>query len=339
MIIRAGRHLLSLINDTLDVSRIESGRLSMSLEPVPVADVAQESLDLVRPDASNRRLTLRTRGEGVAPHVVADRQRLKQVLVNLLSNAVKYNRTGGEVRIAWAVPSAEVAPDLAAPYGWLRIEVSDTGLGIPAERFDDVFLPFERLGAERTDIEGSGIGLALAKNLVDAMGGRIGVRSVHGVGSTFYVDLPLATVTIPDAADADVAGPDGDGTEDGTSRTVLYIEDNPSNTMLMRRIFTRRPQFRFLVAADGESGLAMVKEHRPDLVLLDLHLPRRSGEEVLDEIRLDPAISAIPVVIVTADLTPGTERRLREAGATDFMAKPVDIARLLHVVDRELRVE
>jgi CheY-like chemotaxis protein len=339
MIIRAGRHLLSLINDTLDVSRIESGRLSMSLEPVPVADVAQESLDLVRPDASNRRLTLRTRGEGVAPHVVADRQRLKQVLVNLLSNAVKYNRTGGEVRIAWAVPCAEVAPDLAAPFGWLRIEVSDTGLGIPAERFDDVFLPFERLGAERTDIEGSGIGLALAKNLVDAMGGRIGVRSVHGVGSTFYVDLPLATVTMPDTADADVAGPDGDGAEDGISRTVLYIEDNPSNTMLMRRIFTRRPQFRFLVAADGESGLAMVREHRPDLVLLDLHLPRLSGEEVLNEIRLDAAISAIPVVIVTADLTPGTERRLREAGATDFMAKPVDIAGLLHVVDRELRVE
>jgi PAS domain S-box-containing protein len=339
MIIRAGRHLLSLINDTLDVSRIESGRLSMSLEPVPVADLAQESLDLVRPDAANRRLTLRTRGEGVAPHVVADRQRLKQVLVNLLSNAVKYNRTGGEVRIAWAVPSAETAPDVAAPFGWLRIEVSDTGLGIPAERFGDIFLPFERLGAERTDVEGSGIGLALAKNLVDAMGGRIGVRSVHGVGSTFYVDLPLATVTMPAAGDADVAGPDGGGTDDDTHHTVLYIEDNPSNTMLMRRIFTRRPQIRFLVAADGESGLSMVREHRPDLVLLDLHLPKRSGEEVLAEIRLDQAIAATPVVIVTADLTPGIERRLTEAGATDFMGKPVDIARLLHVVDRELRVE
>ena len=340
MISRAGRHLLSLINDTLDVSRIESGRLSMSLEPVPVADVAQESLDLIRPDAANRRLTLRTRGEGLAPHVVADRQRLKQVLVNLLSNAVKYNRTGGEIRVAWAVPTAETAPELSSPHGWLRMEVSDTGLGIPAERFNDVFLPFERIGAERTDIDGSGIGLALAKNLVDAMGGRIGVRSVHGVGSTFYVDLPLAAaVVLPAAGDADDAGPVGAEPEDQTRYTVLYIEDNPSNTMLMRRIFTRRPNIRLLVAGDGLSGLAMVGEHRPDLVLLDLHLPGRNGEEVLADIRLDPAISATPVVIVTADLTPGIERRLGQAGATDFMSKPVDIGRLLTVVDRELRVE
>jgi PAS domain S-box-containing protein len=339
MINRAGRHLLSLINDTLDVSRIESGRLSMSLEPVPVSDVAQESLDLIRPDAANRRLTLRIRGEGVAPHVVADRQRLKQVLVNLLSNAVKYNRVGGEVRVAWAVPSGETAPDLASPCGWLRIEVSDTGVGIPAERFDDIFLPFERIGAERTDVDGSGIGLALAKNLVDAMGGRIGVRSVHGVGSTFYVDLPLAAAVVPTPDDTDGAAPAGVETEDSTRRTVLYIEDNPSNTMLMRRILTRRPNIRLLVAADGDSGLAMVGEHRPDLVLLDLHLPGRSGDQVLAEIRRDPAISAIPVVIVTADLTAGTERRLREAGATDFMSKPVDIGRLLAVVDRELRVE
>jgi len=336
MISRAGRHLLSLINDTLDVSRIESGRLSMSLEPVPVADVAQESLDLVRPDAANRQLTLRTRGEGIAPHVVADRQRLKQVLVNLLSNAVKYNRVGGEVRIAWAVPSAETAPDLSSPLGWLRLEVSDTGLGIPTERFEDIFLPFERIGAERTDVDGSGIGLALAKNLVDAMGGRIGVRSVHGVGSTFYVDLPLAAPAVP--ADDDAAAPVGDDSEDITRYTVLYVEDNPSNTMLMRRIFTRRPYIRLLVAADGDTGLEMVGEHRPDLVLLDLHLPGRSGEEVLAGIRLDPAIAATPVVIVTADLTAGIERRLHEAGATDFMSKPVDIGRLLHVVDRELRV-
>ncbi len=339
MIIRAGRHLLSLINDTLDVSRIESGRLSMSLEPVSVADVAQESLDLVRPDAANRQLTLRTRGEGVDPHVVADRQRLKQVLVNLLSNAVKYNRTGGEVRVAWAVPSPETAPDLSSPLGWLRLEVSDTGLGIPAERFDDIFLPFERIGAERTDVDGSGIGLALAKNLVDAMGGRIGVRSVHGVGSTFYVDLPLATALVPAGDDADGAAPDGPDAEDATRYTVLYVEDNPSNTMLMRRIFTRRPHIRLLVAADGSTGLTMVGEHRPDLVLLDLHLPGLSGEQVLAGIRLDPAIAATPVVIVTADLTAGIERRLNEAGATDFMSKPVDIGRLLHVVDRELRVE
>ena len=339
MIIRAGRHLLSLINDTLDVSRIESGRLSMSLEPVPVGDVAQESLDLVRPDAGNRRLTLRIGGEGVAPHVVADRQRLKQVLVNLLSNAVKYNRIGGEVKVAWAATPVDALPDASSPFGWLRMEVADTGQGIPAERFDDVFLPFERIGAERTDVDGSGIGLALAKNLVDAMGGRIGVRSVPGVGSTFYVDLPLAKAVVLPVDDADGAGPDAADVEEEAQQTVLYIEDNPSNTMLMRRIFTRRPEVRLLVAGDGDTGLAMVGEHRPDLVLLDLHLPGLSGEEVLTEIRLDPAIAATPVVMVTADLTPGTERRLTTAGATEFLSKPVDIGRLLSVVDRELRVK
>jgi PAS domain S-box-containing protein len=339
MIIRAGRHLLSLINDTLDVSRIESGRLSMSLEPVPVGDVAQESLDLVRPDAGNRRLTLRIGGEGVAPHVVADRQRLKQVLVNLLSNAVKYNRVGGEVRVTWAATPVDAVPDDASPFGWLRMEVADTGQGIPVERFDDVFLPFERIGAERTAVEGSGIGLALAKNLVDAMGGRIGVRSVPGSGSTFYVDLPLAKAVVPSVEDEDTSGPDAADVEEEAQQTVLYVEDNPSNTMLMRRIFTRRPDVRLLVAADGDTGLAMVGEHRPDLVLLDLHLPGLSGEEVLTEIRLDPAIAATPVVMVTADLAPGTERRLTLAGATEFLSKPVDIGRLLSVVDRELRVK
>jgi len=339
MISRAGRHLLNLINDTLDVSRIESGRLSMSLEPVPVADVATESLDLIRPDAANRRLTLRTRGEGEMPHVVADRQRLKQVLVNLLSNAVKYNRDGGEIRVAWAPPPADSGPRLStpAPYGWLRLEVSDTGRGIPAERFNDVFLPFERIGAERTDIVGTGIGLALTKSLVEAMGGRIGVRSVHGVGSTFYVDLPLATVVLPPTGGGADGGSGGEDGEEETTHTVLYVEDNASNTMLMRRILARRPHVRLLVAPDGETGLAMVREHRPDLVLLDLHLPGCGGEDVLAEIRLDRQLGGMPVVIVTADLAPGTERRLTQAGATAFLSKPVDIGLLLHIVDEHLR--
>jgi signal transduction histidine kinase len=338
MIIRAGRHLLSLINDTLDVSRIESGRLSMSLEPVPIVETAGESLDLVRPDAAARNLTLRTRGEGQAPQVVADRQRLKQVLVNLLTNAVKYNRSGGEVRVAWAKLAVEAEPNLPATCGWLRIEVSDTGRGIPTERFDDVFLPFERIGAERTDVDGSGIGLALTKSLVEAMGGRIGVRSVEGVGSTFYVDLPLAAVSAPATAEPTGAEPVAPDAADATTHTVLYVEDNSSNTMLMRRILARRPHIRLLVAVDGDTGLTMVDEHRPDLVLLDLHLPGRSGEEVLAGIRQDPQLRQTPVVIVTADLAPGTERRLTEGGATAFLSKPVDIGLLLDVVDRNLRV-
>ncbi|WP_432824981.1 ATP-binding protein [Dactylosporangium sp. CA-092794] len=331
MIARAGRHLLALINDALDVSRIESGRLSMSMEPVTLDDTARESLELVRADAARRRVALRTRGDAAGRPVVADRQRLKQVLVNLLSNAVKYNRDGGEVRIAWAELTTEAPPRLPAPHGWLRIEVSDTGRGIPADRLDDVFLPFERIGAERSEVDGSGIGLALTRSLVEAMGGRIGVRSVFGVGSTFYVDLPMAAppAGLPDEPPA----PPADESGSGTTHTIVYVEDNSSNVMLMRRILGRRPHARLLVAPDGDTGLDLIVEQRPDLVLLDLHLPGRSGEEVLAALRLDPVLRDTPVIIVTADLAPGTERRLTQAGATAFVSKPVDIGRLLDLVD------
>jgi len=160
------------------------------------------------------------------------------------------------------------------------------------------------------------------------------VRSVHGVGSTFYVDLPLAKVVLPPAEDGPGRGPAGDAADGATTHTVLYIEDNPSNTMLMRRIFARRPQVRLLVAGDGEVGLAMTAEHRPDLILLDLHLPGCGGEEVLAQIRLDAELAPTPVVIVTADLAPGTERRLMQAGATAFLSKPVDIGLVLDLIDR-----
>jgi PAS domain S-box-containing protein len=337
MIARAGRHLLALINDALDVSRIESGRLSMSLEPVTLDDTAKESLELVRADAGSRRISLRTRGESGSRPVVADRQRLKQVLVNLLSNAVKYNRDGGEVRVAWAAQSTDPPPNLPAPHGWLRIEVSDTGRGIPADRLDDVFLPFERIGAERSEVDGSGIGLALTRSLVEAMGGRIGVRSVYGVGSTFYVDLPMAAISsrLPE----EPAGPaPAAATPAEATHTIVYVEDNASNTMLMRRILGRRPHIRLLVAADGDSGLALIAEQQPDLVLLDLHLPGRNGDEVLAEVRLDPVLRDTPVVVVTADLAPGTERRLTSAGATAFVSKPVDIGHLLEIIDQHVPV-
>lgn len=361
MISRAGRHLLDVINDALEVSRIESGRLPLSLEPVEITDVLAESAALIRPAATARKIELclpdaarpsARRG----PQLLVDRRRFSQVLINLLSNAVKYNRDGGRVEVAWReLPPVGSGPSPAPggarsggspfaaggqpphperPAGWLRIEVTDTGPGIPADRCDDVFLPFERLGAQMTGVEGSGVGLTMAKTLVAAMGGRIGVTSEVGRGSTFHVDLPLH-----ERAGAAPKPPARDPAPDGITHTVLYIEDNPSNLTLMRRIFARRPHVRLLSAADADGGLASVRAHRPDLVLLDLHLPSRDdGMRVLLELRddPDPRLRTTAVVMVTADVTPGTERRLMDAGATAFLGKPIDIAGLLQTVDHHL---
>ena len=326
-ILRAGRHLLDLINEVLDVVRIESGALGLSLEPVEVGAVLSESLDLVRTAASRRGITVRTPNRLDGAMVVADRQRLKQVLVNLLSNAVKYNHDDGEIVVSWAPrPPAdgEESP------GFLRVEVRDTGQGIPADRLDDVFTPFERLGAEGTGIEGTGVGLSLTRTLVEALGGRIGVASEPGRGSTFWVDLPAAGSPAPEAPSAADA-PD-------LAATVLYVEDNPSNITLVRRVLARRPHVRLVVVQDGGEAIEVAQQLVPDLVLLDLHLPGMHGAGILSLLRAsdDDRLRKVPIVVVTADLTVGNERRMLEAGATSFLPKPLDVHRLLAVVDEQL---
>jgi PAS domain S-box-containing protein len=328
-ILRAGRHLLDLINEVLDVVRIESGSLSLSLEPVDLGDVVAESLDLVRPAAATHGISLRTPNRFHGGAVVADRQRLKQILVNLLSNAVKYNRDGGEVVVDWAAePAAATEP--GADHGWLRLSVKDTGHGIPGDRLDDVFTPFDRLGAEGTGIEGTGVGLSLTKTLVQALGGRIGLTSELGTGSTFWVDLPAAA--LPEARPVEAeAAPE-------LSRTVLYIEDNPSNITLVRRVLARRPHVRLVVVQDGAEAVEAAHDLLPDMVLLDLHLPGMHGGGILTALRGsdDARMRKVPIVVVTADLTVGNERRMIEAGATMFLPKPIDVHRLLAVVDDHL---
>jgi PAS domain S-box-containing protein len=336
-IMRGGRHLLDLINDVLDIARIESGRLSLSLEPVGLPEVVSDSIDLIRPAAAARSLTL-----DVAPmrglFVAADRQRLMQVLVNLLSNGVKYNRDGGRISIGCAPVALGEAPG-PAQHGWLRLSVADTGGGIADDQLQDVFTPFERLGAERTGVEGTGIGLSLSKTLVEAMGGQLGLTSTVGEGSTFYVDLPAAGPML-DLCAGDESSDRGADEAAGErfTHTVVYIEDNPSNSTLVGRIMARRPSVRLLIATDGAAGLALVQQVRPDLVLLDLHLPRLSGQEVLAALRTDAdaSLRATPVVIVTADLTVGVERTMLQAGATGFLGKPVDVHALLGAVDEQL---
>jgi len=325
-VLRAGRHLLQLIDDVLDVAKIEQGRLALSIEPVHLGDVVRESVDLVLPLARSANIQVRMAEAHFDRHVVADRRRLLQVLMNLLSNAVKYNREGGDVAVLCD----------PTPGGWARISVADTGPGIPAEMMDRVFRPFERLGAERTPVEGTGIGLSIAKRLVELMGGRIGVDTETGRGSTFWVELEPAEIPQQrqePAAERAPEAPAGTGGE----WTVLYVEDNLSNLRLVERILALRPSTRLIAAMQGSLALELARQHRPELILLDVHLPDIEGDEVLRRLRADPETRGIPVIVVSAEATVGKIERFLAAGARDYLTKPLDVKQFLAVVDEILR--
>jgi PAS domain S-box-containing protein len=325
-IVKAGRHLLGLINEVLDIARIEAGELSLSLEPVRVGDAVQRVLDLARPLATARGIGLETTGLALHPrHLWADQQRLQQVLLNLVSNGIKYNREGGRLTV-----SCEVVEE-----GRLRITVTDTGTGIPPALRARLFQPFDRLGAEQRGVEGTGLGLALSKRLVEAMGGTIGVESNQGEGSTFWVEL-LQTADPgeqQEQSERDASELVTSGTQGGT---VLYIEDNFSNLRLVERAMTRHRGVRLIPATQGRLGLELARQHRPDLILLDLHLPDISGEQVLRELQADPRLQRTPVIILSADATPGQVERLVAAGARAYLTKPLDVRQLLLLVDEAL---
>ncbi len=322
-ILKAGQHLLSLIDEILDIARIEAGRLRLSLEPVPVKQVLDEARSLIRPLAAERNIRLQIHALANPDlYVLADRQRLKQVLLNLLANAVKYNREEGSVTL-WCEE---------APGDRLRFKVSDTGPGIPPEKLGQLFTPFERLGVEPA-IEGTGLGLALSKGLAEAMGGTIGVESVVGQGSIFWVELAEAgnpEPTIERAAEALPVSASAAGS------TVLYVEDNLSNLRLIEHVLARRSGVRLLSALQGRLGLDLAREHRPSLILLDLHLPDVPGEEVLRRLQADPRTREIPVVVISADASPGQIQRLRAAGARDYLTKPIDVRAFLRLLDETL---
>jgi signal transduction histidine kinase/ActR/RegA family two-component response regulator len=318
-ILKGGRHLLALIDEVLDISRIEAGRLPISLEPVLVGDTVRTALDLVRPQAAARDVALGGDAGDDERHVTADRQRLQQVLLNLLSNAVKYNRQGGAVTVSSAT----------RPGGRIAIAVADTGMGIPEAMLDRLFTPFDRLGAEQSDVQGTGLGLALSRRLVEAMGGQLLVESRPGTGSTFIVELPAAEAPGRSAATAG-ASPEAAVRSHGT---VLYIEDNVANLRLVERIVERRPGLTLLSAMQGSQGLDLARAHRPRMIMLDLHLPDLHGEEVLARLQDDPLTREIPVVIVSADAVPGDVSRLLARGARSYVTKPLEVGALLALLD------
>jgi len=288
---------------------------------VSIYELLVEAIDLTRPLAEQHEVTLSVDGD-LDGYVLADRQRVLQVLLNLLGNAVKYNRHGGSVDVECRRVEG----------GRVAFAVLDTGSGIAPDDLERLFTPFERLGLDGGAIEGAGLGLALAKHLVDAMGGTIDVASKPGEGSTFTVELPESTdpLLAVDTADGNGELPQA------RAATIVYIEDNVANLRLVERALARQPNLRVLTATRGRPGLELVRECRPDLVLLDLHLPDASGEEILDELTAGPDTSSIPVVIVSAAASKGRVQGLRQRGARDYLTKPIDLKQLLGVVDAVL---
>jgi len=325
-ILKGGRHLLGLINEVLDLARVESGNVELSMEPLIVKDLIQEAYSLVAPLASERDIRILQAAncdEGTA--VRADAQRLKQVLINLLSNAIKYNRHGGEVELGWA----------SAPDSNVLIQVRDTGLGIKPEDVAKLFTPFERLAYNHSAIQGTGLGLVLSRRLAEAMGGRIFVTSTPNVGSTFSIELAAADSIELLSRESFIEHPEPDRNFERIY-TVLAIEDNASNLRLLEAIMERRPEISLLSAIQGSIGIDLATQFAPDLILLDLNLPDMSGMQVLARLRNSESTRGIPVVIVSADATPTQIERLLHAGASDYLTKPFDIQHFLKLLDDRL---
>ena len=323
---RAGWHLLEMINDVLDLSRIDAGTMRLLPQPLDAHEAIETARVLVEPQARRRNVTLEGPDAGQpGPRMLADPTRLKQILTNLLSNAIKYNRDGGGVRI-------RVRPD--GP-DRIAIDVADDGLGMSPAQLAELFQPFNRLGRERSAVEGTGIGLVISRRLAELMGGTLQARSIEGQGSVFTLTLPAApdaetfSSTLQDEATAQPA--------DYRPRRVLYIEDNAVNAEVMRGIFAQRPQVRLDVAATAAEGLALLSacppRELPNLVLLDMHLPDGDGLGVLQRLKADPHTAELPVVIVSADAGGGLMEAAARAGAQAYLAKPVNVAELLRLVD------
>jgi signal transduction histidine kinase/ActR/RegA family two-component response regulator len=321
-ILGAGRHLLALINELIDIARIESGDLGLSLEPVLVRPVIEETCQLMAPIAAERSIRISTDCLHPALTAFVDRQRLAQILVNLISNAVKYNHRNGSITVSCRQEGADL----------VAIVVSDTGPGLAADDLERIFLPFERLGAERTAVEGTGIGLPLAKALAEAMRGQLTVSSVLGQGAAFTVSLnrapDLVQIPRPSPAPGSLAVAPA---EAGLS--ILCIEDNPANVEVVARYLRGRPGTRLLSAISGRVGIECAVRDVPDIILLDLHLPDLQGDEVLNELKADPATAAIPVIVLSADASRGVIRRLLAGGAYAYLTKPIELAELGDLID------
>ena len=326
-ILKAGRHLLVLINEVLDLAKIESGTLTLSLEPVEIADVMQECREMIEPLASKRSIRVNfPQDEDV--HLFVDRTRMKQILLNLLSNAVKYNREGGSVTVSCTAVAADR----------IRIAVQDTGIGLRPDQLEQLFQPFNRLGQEAGTEDGTGIGLVVTKRLVELMGGKIGVNSTVDIGSTFWIELKsAATVQRKVGANIPVI-PSVSRLEQTTvpQRSLLYVEDNPANLKLVQEIISFREDLRLLTAPDANLGIELARVHQPEVILMDINLPGMNGKDALLKLRADPLTSHIPVIAITANAMSRDVTKGMALGFFRYLTKPININDFLETLDGAL---
>jgi signal transduction histidine kinase/ActR/RegA family two-component response regulator len=328
-ILKAGWYLLELINEILDLALIESGKLTLSREPVSLVEVMLECRAMIEPQAQKRGIGMTFPRFEIPYFVKADRTRVKQVLINLLFNAIKYNKPGGAVAVEYSLGALDS----------IRISVRDTGAGLAPEQLAQLFQPFNRLGKESGTEEGTGIGLVVTKRLVDLMGGAIGADSTVGLGSVFWIELTrtsapqlaveqavLATLTRPEVA---VGG--------APLRTLLYVEDNPANLELVEQLIARRPDLRLLSAADGNIGIEFARAYQPEVILMDINLPGISGIEALHILRADPATAHIPVIALSANAVPRDVEKGLEAGFFNYLTKPIKVNQFMDALDVALK--
>ncbi|HAT33835.1 MAG TPA: hybrid sensor histidine kinase/response regulator, partial [Janthinobacterium sp.] len=329
-ILQAGWYLLSLINEILDLATIESGKVIVSLESVSLADMLHDCREMIEPQAAKRGIQL------TFPHpdslfcVHGDWTRTKQVIINLLSNAIKYNRAGGAVIVQCMMSGDDRG----------RVTVMDTGAGLTTEQLAQLFQPFNRLGQENSSEEGTGIGLVVTKQLVELMGGTIGVDSSVGVGSVFWFDLPLAKVPTLISSSVGAAGTveksDVSTQEFSHTRTLLYVEDNPANLELVKDLIARREDLKLLTATDGNIGVQLALAYQPDVILMDINLPGINGFSALRLLRSDTATAHIPVVALSANAMPRDVARGVEAGFFRYLTKPIKVPEFMEALDSAL---
>jgi signal transduction histidine kinase/AmiR/NasT family two-component response regulator len=326
-ILKSGWYLLELINEILDLALIESGKLSLSLEPISLSEVLRECKDMIEPQARKRGISVAFPQFDVPYFVKADRTRVKQVFINLLSNAIKYNKALGTVVVQYAT----VIP------GRIRVCVKDSGEGLSADKLAQLFQPFNRLGQEAGVEEGTGIGLVMTKRLIELMGGTIGAESAVGSGSVFWAELDLTSERpAVRGALAPLAPTDPLLHAGAKVRTLLYVEDNPANLMLVEDLIARRPDIRLLSALDGNSGVKIARESRPDLILMDINLPGISGIRALKILAEDPITVHIPVIALSANAIPRDIEKGLKAGFFRYLTKPINVKEFMETLDAAL---
>ncbi|WP_434718535.1 ATP-binding protein [Paraburkholderia sp. A1BS-2L] len=333
-ILRAGWHLLELINEVLDLAKIESGQVSISPEPVLLSEALQECAAMIEPQAQQRGIRVSFPHVDAGCHVHADRTRFKQIVINLLSNAIKYNRPQGTVEVSCSMPAAER----------VRVSVSDTGAGLSPQQLSQLFQPFNRLGQEAGTEEGTGIGLVVARRLTELMGGAIGVESTVGCGCVFWIELNTASapeIATLAAARSDTAGEPaaGNGAAEAPAHTVLYIEDNPANLKLVEQLVARCADMRMLSAVTGQRGVELACTALPQVIVMDINLPDISGIEALSILRRNPMTKAMPVVALSLNAMPRDIEKGLKAGFFRYLTKPIKIDQFMDALAEAVAFE